>query len=279
MLIKGLNRIKRGLQRSALRPALERLGVIGLGRRLYNSMLLKKGTHEATVLGQRLRFAVSSPIEIVQIDGLFNEDEFLSRLLDSLRPGDVFYDIGANIGLVSLLAAGRARTMGAAVTIHAFEPEPRNFDRCRENLSLNGAGRVHVHRYGLGSAAGRVRLYMGSDGEVGAGQHTIVPQNAGTDRAIDIDLRTTDETAREIEPPTIAKIDVEGAEAEVLLGMQGLIASGKPRDLFIEVHLKRIFTPGFDEHRLRAWLEERGYRLVWSQEHATSWHQHYTRAD
>jgi precorrin-6B methylase 2 len=56
-------------------------------------------------------------MELVRIDH-YTDPVFIRRLIDSLRPGDIFYDVGANIGVISL-AAGIARP---SATIHAFEP-------------------------------------------------------------------------------------------------------------------------------------------------------------
>ncbi|MBN2151825.1 MAG: FkbM family methyltransferase [Candidatus Lokiarchaeota archaeon] len=68
-----------------------------------------------------------------------------------IRPGDVVFDVGANIGLFTLFAAAQA----SEVEIHAFEPVPRIFEALRANTAALGP-RVHLYNVGLGDAAGDV---------------------------------------------------------------------------------------------------------------------------
>ena len=72
-----------------------------------------------------------------------------------LRRGDNFVDVGANIGLYSLLAS---TLIGSTGTVDAFEPTPSTALRLQENLDLNGINCVRVHQLAVGNAAGIVRF-------------------------------------------------------------------------------------------------------------------------
>lgn len=262
--------MKRRLFRTRLRAALNRLGVLGLVKGMYNRHILSRGWHEADVGGHRLRFRVFEPSEIVQIDGRFGEDEYIERILSSLKPGDVVYDIGANIGMISLAIAAHL----PGVEVHAFEPGEENCDRLRQNTGLNSVAGVRAHRYGLGRQNGPVKFFLSRR----PAEHSLSRDNAEDAREVEVELRTADSVAEEIGPPTIMKIDVEGAEAEVLFGAERLIGSGKVREMFIEFHKGRIFTPGFDVQPLREWVLSHGYRSVWEKEDHTAVHEHFVRA-
>ncbi len=276
MLLKGLDWVRRWLARGPLRAPLRATGIIQLGRRVYNRRIISRGEHRARVVGHRLRFVVTTGDEIRQIDGQFEEDAFLRRMLDALRGGDVLYDVGANIGVVSLLAASHAQGEGlAGVSVHSFEPEPRTAARLRENVRLNGFGGITVHEMGLGATSARIPLFV--DGQTGRQTHSILRAQSAGRSEVEIELRAADEVAREAPAPTVMKIDVEGAEMDALRGAQGLLEKGGVRELFIEVHPDQLRTMNTDEVQLQRWLEDRGYRLVWSHARAHEIHQHYRR--
>lgn len=77
-------------------------------------------------------------------------------IMQSLRPGDVFIDAGANIGLMSLAAA---QVVGPAGRVHAFEPVPELINLFRQNIALNGTPNVTLHPQALGSANERRTIY------------------------------------------------------------------------------------------------------------------------
>lgn len=156
-----------------------------------------------------------------------DEQEVLSR---HLGPGDVFYDIGANIGFFSTLAA---RLVGPSGQVHAFEPFAESAERARRNAALNGFDHVQVIEAGVSDRAGAMRLALSStstlhrlasDGEDGEGPQVRVVSIDGW-RAGDTGVRS----------PSLVMIDVEGAELEVLAGMRDTLREHRPVVL-CEVH-------------------------------------------
>ena len=139
---------------------------------------------------------------------------FLER---NVTPGDVVYDVGAHIGFFSVCAA----KLGAVV--YAFEPLPENAARLRENVSLNGFD-ITVVEAAVWADDGTVDLVPGdSDFESRVAPGDAVPS---------VSLDAFSERER---PPALMKLDVEGAEAQVLRGARRILADVRPL-LVCEVH-------------------------------------------
>jgi FkbM family methyltransferase len=139
------------------------------------------------------------------------ETRFIER---TLRPGDVFVDIGANIGYFSTLAS---RLVGPAGRVIAFEPDPETCQLLRGNLRRNRAANAVVCECALGSESGMGRLYR-SDSNFG--DHRVA---AGTEdrQSVPIALRRFDEVAARLglDRVDFIKIDVQGYEPQVFAGM------------------------------------------------------------
>ena len=275
MLIKTLQAVRRALHHSPIRAALKRFGLIAFGRDLYNKAILSRGVHEARLIGTSLRFVVASAYEVTHIDFTGHEVEFISRILQAIRPGDVFYDVGGYIGIVTLLVAARHR--GDNVTVHAFEPVPRNADHLRRNVGLNRLERVSVHEVGLGRKAGTAQLLILT--ETGVGRQAIHAKDVQTHKPVQIRVLEGTDVANELGPPDVMKIDVDGAEMEVLAGMEPLLRRRAVRDLFIEVHPGLLKGCGTSAEALEEWLSQRGYRSVWSSARGQEVQHHFRRSD
>ncbi len=210
------------------------------------------------------RFHVGSGTENFRVTQFGGELEFTRRMMEEIRSGDVFFDIGACIGFVAV----HARKRGAGVV--AFEPEPSFRARLKENLALNGQHDVPVVDWAVSDAVGTATLF--TDGAHGTSPTlaTTAPRDA-----VEISTGTIDNgLATENLPwPTLMKMDIEGAEVRALRGMRGLLrSSNKPRAIFIEVHPPMIQTFGDDVSELHAILTRAGYELAteegrWEQLH------------
>lgn len=157
-----------------------------------------------------------------------------------LCPGDVFYDVGANIGFHTVIAA---RLVGNAGTVVAFEPLPENAAQLRRNVELNSFANVEVVEAALSDGTGFANLS-------GSGHRTrrTLTKLGG------VEVRTFRLDDWEGPPPDLLKIDVEGAELVVLEGALETIRRHRP-DMLIEVHwLADAFTRFFRDE-----LEPLGY--------------------
>jgi FkbM family methyltransferase len=149
-------------------------------------------------------------------------------LTRDLRPGARFWDVGAHCGFFTSLAS---RLVGPQGEVVSFEPCDENRGRLTETVRLNDAANVRIVPWALGASSGTAQMRVG---ETSTTWSTIAGERTNG-QAVEVPQRTLDECARELEPPDLVKIDVEGAELEVLEGAQELIESSAPK-LIIEFH-------------------------------------------
>jgi FkbM family methyltransferase len=163
-------------------------------------------------------------------------------LLDTLRPGDVFVDVGANIGYFSLLASRRVGPTGAVL---AFEPEAANYALLEANCRLNACENIRSFPVALGEENASGTIYLN---ERNRGDHSLYPARqgrAGQEVTIVNGSRLIAATHPRV---NCIKIDTQGAECDVVRGLGELIAASA-RDLimiieFSPMHLRNAGTSG-----------------------------------
>jgi FkbM family methyltransferase len=206
--------------------------------------------------GQGLWLKVEPYLEHGYFSG-FPEPGVQEEIVRHLGPGGCFYDAGAHVGYYSLLAS---RLVGKAGRVVAFEPDPANVDVLKENLSRNRMSNVEVIPAALWGHRGNVAFQRSaSDGpEVSSRRGAVVAPDGDEFRAglIRVEALTLDAFAADHEPPTMIKIDVEGAEVEVLKGAEKLISRTKPV-MLLEVHHQPAATFVQNE------LLQNGYEIKW----------------
>ena len=145
--------------------------------------------------------------------GTHDERHVVTKLLKIIQPGDICWDIGANIGFYTCLLASRVEDAG---TVVAFEPALRTCGYLRENVSLNRFANVTVISKGLSDRVEQRHLYYS---EAGLAEGTASLKYAdGRTASERVTLDTIDNLARELPVPDFIKIDVEGYQLEVLRG-------------------------------------------------------------
>jgi FkbM family methyltransferase len=152
-----------------------------------------------------------------------------TRLMQAfLRPGMTFVDVGANIGYYTLLAA---RAVGATGAVYAFEPNAPVRARLEENLRLNGLlggdrDRIHVRPHAVARVSGEIQFYRSTVSD-NSGLSSILPGAGRADDAEVVPCVSLDDFAAALpdgKPIHLMKIDVEGAEMEVLGGGGGVLS-------------------------------------------------------
>ena len=180
------------------------------------------------------------------------------RLFSLIKEGEVFVDIGANIGEFSLKAAQRVGEHGQAF---AFEPDPVNFKRLQTNLLLNPTLNITPFQVGLGSVEERKILF--SPRSDNAGMKRIVAASGSMPiKGVEVAIRTLDEEVYQLGLSQIdwLKIDVEGYEGEVLKGGIMTLTTYQPT-LFIELDDDNLRAQGSSAQAVVEFLEELGYAL------------------
>jgi FkbM family methyltransferase len=152
-----------------------------------------------------------------------------SFIAEHLAEGDVFYDIGANIGFFSLIAA---RRVGPAGRVYAFEPVPENAAAISRSARLNGFDAVDVFNVAVGSNNGRTELLLAR--HIGGATLASVGPPPDLRGTIEVEIVTIDTliAQRGLRAPTLVKVDVEGAELEALTGMAETIRTHRPTVLY-----------------------------------------------
>ena len=159
--------------------------------------------------------------------------------LHFLRPGDLFVDVGANIGSYTLLASGVCE----AKTI-SFEPDPDTMRFLRRNIELNGLyGQVVLEQAALGAEEGDVEFTVGLD----TANH--VARGREPKRTRRVSMRTLDKLES---PPTMIKVDVEGYEADVFRGAQAVLKASTLKAVITEgqrpTDITPLLTAGFAQY-------------------------------
>jgi FkbM family methyltransferase len=180
-----------------------------------------------------------SPGMLARALGLYENDK-MNAVFRLLKPSATFIDVGGNVGDYSLLAA---RIIGDTGRVICFEPEPTNCHWIERSIELNGYRNISLYALALSDANGEASLYLGTQ----CGFHSLLKdqpeRQAGV---IQVKTRTLDSVLHEIGWGTVdmMKIDVEGAELQVLRGARGTLEMNPQVILLLELHPGMGVNPG-----------------------------------
>ena len=155
------------------------------------------------------------------------EHEKQLRLQAAVRPGHVFYDVGANVGFYSLL--GSVLT-GASGKVYSFEPVESNLCFLREHLNLNHVSNCTILQAAVSSSDGYAEFEAGPSPQMGRLAHA--KDNTMTVRTIAIDSLVA---RAELPPPDVIKCDIEGGEYDALIGARQTLERFHPT-VFLATH-------------------------------------------
>ncbi len=181
-------------------------------------------------------------------------------MIEILRPGDRFVDVGANIGMLTLLGS---RLVGPTGSVDSFEPNPRNLERIAGFLAANHIENVRVHPAALGEVPGKLPLSVPRNN---SGEGTLTPMAGieanGLDRfqTFEVDVLVGDQVlAAHDAPPALIKIDVEGFELHVLSGLRQTLASARPV-VTTEMKPEHLVRAGHTTNHLFELMGSHGYQ-------------------
>jgi FkbM family methyltransferase len=149
-------------------------------------------------------------------------------LARELRLGSLFFDIGANAGFFTLLAASRVGPTGRCV---AFDPDHDNIASIRQQCSLNGFSSVLAINEAVSDVVGTAWF---TRAHPGAATGHLVDRGVG-DESVEVATTTLDAAATKYGTPDVIKMDIEGAEGKALRGAAMLIRERRSTWL-IEIH-------------------------------------------
>lgn len=208
-----------------------------------------RGEREVSVGGSTARFDTSKRIytgTTARSVRFFLESEgyVVADLVDTLRPDDVFYDVGAHIGFYTCLVSPVLEE-GAVV---AFEPDDRDRGVIRSNVARNHPDRISHHAV----------LLSDSNGEQPFRGESLADEEG---ELVDVWRLDDYRTEHDLPAPTAMKIDVEGAELRALEGARKSLES--VRACYIELHADDLMGRfGDTKADLYSFLEEEGFSVV-----------------
>jgi FkbM family methyltransferase len=235
-----------------IRKALYRLGPVSSSLRSALNRAAPKGLTEVKVAGGWLagmHLQLDMQTEKDYWLGTY-ETDLVAAIQDLTTPGIVVYDIGANIGYISLTFA---KFIGRDGTLFAFEPLPGNQERLQKNIELNASSNIRIVRKAVAESSGKREFLVHSSGGMGKMQGSN-GRETQYKNSIEVECTSLDDFVfKENNPqPALIKIDIEGGEGFALQGMGRLLEQVRPL-LIIELH--------GEEAAKKSWrlLSEAGY--------------------
>jgi len=211
-------------------------------------------------------FICEDELEVWRVKTLFTKEVGTIRWLNTeCQPNDIFYDIGANIGLYTTFAASK---IGPTGLVYAFEPHIANAHSLLLNININNLENVTIITSALHDQNGFFKFnYLskrsGSSGSQlghthGEDNTEFIPTFTELKYSSTIDKLIKDNI---IKPPNLIKIDVDGNELKILHGMNELLNLSPPRSIQVEIHPNQ-------HNEIIKYMSKFGYNLI--EKHFTS---------
>ena len=154
-------------------------------------------------------------------------------LISTLRPGDVFFDVGSSIGQFTI---PMSKVVGEEGQVIAFEPEAQAYQRLLDHLELNRLSNVRIFRQALGDQNAAARLFVGGGVCPSLVAHENDSEQQNATEAVEIVPGDWLRENENLPIPCAVKIDVEGYEFSVLRGLQRTLAHPACKLLCCEIH-------------------------------------------
>jgi FkbM family methyltransferase len=227
------------------------VGPFGLSQTVVQAVVDAWRGESVRLAGANLRVPGTRRIRLSIVAGNMRMHRLLDRFV---RPGATVVDVGANIGYNTIHAARLAGSRGRVV---AVEPTPDNLEVLRRNIEAARLDNIIVAPVAAGRAADTRCLFV--RGARSAVNSLFVEScYASVTDVLQVPVVPLDELVDGA--AHVVKIDVEGAELDVLEGMPRLLKA-RPVALIVEWHPKLQSLAGYAADELPRWLLDRGWRL------------------
>jgi len=206
------------------------------------------------------------PIEVVWRDYVsghilrsgYYEPDTVALFRRFLTHGMTVVDIGAHMGQYTLVSS---QLVGSSGEVHSFEPDPDTFRRLVRNCRRNSLQNVRLNQVALSDSAGRKTFYFATTQDVGS--NSLAEPKNFSGRKADVQSMQLDAYLRErgVGAVRLVKMDVEGAELDVLRGGESLFSGPEAPMIIMEFEEERQRAFGASCATLGQWLTDRGYEL------------------
>jgi FkbM family methyltransferase len=208
--------------------------------------------------GSTLLYHVPNRMALWRVQTLFTKEPCTIEWLQTIEAGSVLLDVGANVGMYTMIAAKLRRAR-----VYAFEPESQNYALLNANIHVNGLhGQVTAFCVALSDQVGFDKLYL-SEFSAGGSCHSLhedvgfdlTPRKSPFVQGVFSHTIDAAITSGAIEVPNYIKLDVDGFEHKVLKGAKQTLRDQRVRSLIVELN------PRIPEHRaIVDYLAEFGFR-------------------
>jgi FkbM family methyltransferase len=190
----------------------------------------------------------------------FWEPAITSFIRHRLSPGDIFIDVGANIGYYTCLAS---TLVGATGKVHAIEALPSIYEALVESVSINHAKNVRTYNCAVYDREGTVRLFHGPATNIGmTTSYEGKARGAGMVEATEVKAMPLFQIVdhAELYDAKLVKIDVEGAEWFVLNGLRDHLTKFRPEtEWLLEINPDAVNDQGGKVDDILKWFKDAGY--------------------
>lgn len=218
---------------------------------IRGSYYLLDGRRTFDVADSEVEVLAERPREAWKWEAIYASERAVRRgVLDELEDGDVFWDVGAYLGMYALFAAA------AGAEAVAFEPNPASVDRLEANVALNEVS-VDVREVALADETARAGLHTGEDVRLDDTAGLADSRGSVAVETVEGDSLVAD---GDVSAPDVVKVDVEGAERLVLDGMTDLLDGGC-RAVFCEIHPDALERRGSSPADVERLLQSHGFEV------------------
>ncbi|MFW6129531.1 MAG: FkbM family methyltransferase [Atribacterota bacterium] len=245
--------------------------ILSLKRNIKWIKILKKNKGkllETKVLGKKMYIDISkvkydigeeSIAKQLALDGI-REPVSTVYFRKYIKDCEVFLDIGANIGYYTLIAAEEMKKDGI---IYAVEPSDENIELLKKNIFANGYGKmVKIHKLAFSDKKGEVNYFVSSMSNLNTTYNSELVHKKQVPflKRYKVKSTTVDKFLEDNKKPEFIKMDIEGAEVDVIKGMKKTLRAKKKIILFIEIHPQLLTDTSLMQDLLRT-LKKNGFRI------------------
>lgn len=181
------------------------------------------------------------------------EKEFMTIMRQELKSGQLAFDLGANIGYTALVMC---KLVGPTGQVYCVEPDPRNYSVLKKNIKLNNYADIcGAKMMAISDTDGEAEFFTSTYSNLGS-----LSKNKRTNKGIIVAVRSLDSYLDELGIlPDFYKMDIEGHEVEVILGMQEIAKKSKSgTKILMEVH-PQLYNKKLDMNKALRSIVEYGF--------------------
>ena len=232
----------------------------------YSLLILRKRFINVSIDNLVVSFYVETLNELIRAKSLSGERKVISFLLNEIKSSDIVMDVGANIGTHSILFSKKC---GISGKVFSIEPNALSASRLKENIKLNNLSNIKIFNVALGKTNKQELLSIGEDPSFGKSKIGSDSPYKNLHKKIDVVMGDKLISENNLEIPNIIKIDVEGYEREVILGLDKILESSDCRVVMVEFN-----SLGDDDL-----IEKKGFEIIYSSNRGSDTHRIYRKSN